>query len=79
MMNESHLLPVQNIPRPYFIHEEPSHVFGARFELKTFLVFLPLILKVQEAMPVLPLLVVFILKKRVDPASVYCGPRLATL
>jgi len=79
MMNESHLLPVQNIPSPYLIHEEPSQVFRARFERQTFLVFLPLVLKVQEAMPVFPLLIVFILKEWMDPSSMDRGPRLATL
>ena len=66
----AHLLPIHNIPRPHLISKEPREVLRPRLELEPFLMFPPLVLSVEVAMPVLPLVVVLVFEEGVDRAAV---------
>jgi len=66
----AHLLPIHNIPRPHLISKEPREILRPRLELEPFLMFPPLVLSVEVAMPVLPLMVVLVFEEGVDRAAV---------
>ena len=67
---QAHLLPIHNIPRPHLISKEPREVLRSRLELEPFLMFPSLVLSVEVAMPVLPLVVVLVFEEWVDRAAV---------
>jgi hypothetical protein len=66
----AHLLPIHNIPRPHLISKEPREILRPCLELEPFLMFPPLVLSVEVAMPVLPLVVVLVFEEGVDRAAV---------